>query len=364
MMRVMLGWGMVSINQVRRGGSACLPAGCMLLQFVLLLLAPPTISQADQAAPEAEQEVTEKPAASAEKTGLLDRQKQRLDSQAQRAAQWVDSFFYDSNHEAEIATSQFRIRPELHYRQEQGYKARFKFSLKARLPNIERKVSLVAGNSGEDGNFGDAVDDTAEDTVVGLQFFGKKRKSWHTSVSAGVKFNDFAFFIGPRASYFKSLNDKSSYQFTQTVRWQTNNFWQINTRLDGNHAFNKRYFFRQTFDGRWRGEKSTEEGYRTRISSLLTRRLENSAGLQYDFTSIIHTHPNTHVNRYTLSVRYRKRTWREWFYYEIAPEVSFEDEFDYKANVGVRLRLEFFFGADENTQFWRREHEDTEDFRW
>jgi hypothetical protein len=48
----------------------------------------------------------------------------------------------------------------------------------------------------------------------------------------------------------------------------------------------------------------------------------------------------------------------------IVPEVSFEDEFDYKANPGVRLRVEVFFGADKVNQFWRREHEDTEDFRW
>lgn len=298
------------------------------------------------------------------KQSLLDRQKKKVDTQAQRAAQWVDSFFYDSNHEAEVATSQFRIRPELHYREEQGAKARLKFSLKFKLPNIERKVSLVVGNGGEDSDFNDSVDDTTEDTVVGVQFFGKQRKSWHTSLSAGVKFNAFAGFIGPRASFFKTLGEKNSYQFTQTLRYQTNNFWQIISRLDLNRAISARYFFRQTLDGRWRGERSEEEGYRTRLSSLLTRRLENSAGLQYDFTTVFHTRPNTHVDRYTLSVRYRKRTWREWFYYEIAPEVSFEDEFDYQANAGIRLRVEFFFGADKDTQFSRKEHEDTEDFRW
>jgi hypothetical protein len=319
---------------------------------------------ADQPTTEAAQEHAEEQPEPAEKEKFLDRHKQSIDSQAQRAAQWVDSFFYDSNHEAEIATSQFRVRPELHYRQEQGAKARLKFALKVSLPNIGRRVSIVAGNSGEDGNLGDAADDSTEDSTLGLQFFGKKRKSWHTSLSAGFNFHDFAFFIGPRASYFKSLGDKSSYQLTQTVRWQTNGFWQTLSRLDLNHSFNEVYFFRQTFDGRWRGKRSVEEGFRTRISSLLTRRLKNSAGLQYDFTTIIHTRPDTHVDRYTLSLRYRKRTWREWFYYEIAPEVSFEDEFDFKANPGIRLRLEVFYGADKTAKFWRREHEDTEDFRW
>ena len=362
-----MGAGIRSSDGVGGRGRVCL-RGCLapviILQLVFMLLISPGVSAADQPVAEAAQEQAEDQSEPAEKAKLLDRQKRLIDSQAQRAAQWVDSFFYDSNHEAEVATSQFRVRPELHYRQEQGAKARLKFSMKLRLPSIEKKVSIVAGNSGEEHGIGDAADDTTEDSIVGLQFFGKKRKYWHTSLSAGFKFNAFAFFIGPRASYFRNLGAKSSYQFTQTVRWQTNNFWQIISRLDLNHAFNEGYFFRQTFDGRWRGDRSVEEGYRTRISSLLTRRLKNSAGLQYDFTTIIHTRPDTHVDRYTLSVRYRKRAWREWFYYEIAPEVSFEDEFDYKANPGIRLRVEVFYGAENANRFWKREHEDTEDFRW
>jgi hypothetical protein len=242
-------------------------------QLVFLLLISPGVSAADQPVAEAAQEQAEEQSEPAEKAKLLDRQKRLIDSQAQRAAQWVDSFFYDSNYEAEVATSQFRVRPELHYRQEQGAKARLKFVLKVSLPNLGRRVSIVAGNSGEDGILGDAADDSTEDSTLGLQFFGKKRKFWHTSLSAGFNFHDFSFFIGPRASYFKSLGDKSSYQLTQTVRWQTNGFWQTLSRLDLNHAFNEGYFFRQTFDGRWRGKRSVEEGFRTRISSLLTRRL-------------------------------------------------------------------------------------------
>ena len=359
--------GVRAKNKVSQRGKKCsrgwfVPV--IVLPLILLLVISPAVTKANQPAPEPVKEDVEETVEPVKKAGLLDRHKQGIDSQAQRAAQWVDSFFYDPNYEAEVANSQFRVRPEIHYRQEQGAKARLKFSLKLRLPNIERKVSIVAGNSGADTGFGDNVDDTSEDTVVGVQFFGKKRKFWHTSISAGIKFNEFAAFIGPRASFLKSLGDKSSYQFTQTLRWQTNNYWQVISRLDLNHAFNERYFFRQTFDGRWRGERSDEEGYRTRISSLLTRRLENSAGLQYDFTTIFHTHPDTHVDRYTLSVRYRKRTWRDWFYYEIAPEVSFEDEFDYQSNYGIRLRVEIFYGAEKDTQFRRREHEDTEDFRW
>jgi hypothetical protein len=46
------------------------------------------------------------------------------------------------------------------------------------------------------------------------------------------------------------------------------------------------------------------------------------------------------------------------------PQIAFEDEFDYEFNPGVRLRFEFFFGAETTDQIRKRELEDSEDFRW
>ena len=76
----------------------------------------------------------------------------------------------------------------------------------------------------------------------------RESSRWNTSLSLGVKFNEFAGFIGPRARYTGVLGQKGSYRFTQTLRWQTNNYWQINTRLDLNRVINDKLFFRQTFD--------------------------------------------------------------------------------------------------------------------
>ena len=309
---------------------------------------------------ESEQEGVE----ATEKTSRLDAHKKRVDTGVQRASQWVDQFFNDPAYEAEAANSQIRIRPELYYRDEQGAKAKLRFRARFNLPNLGRRVSLVAGVDDESGGFDDSVDDASDDGIIGLQFFTKESSRWNTSITVGVKFNEFAFFAGPRVRYQDVLGEKGSYRFTQTVRWQTNNAWQINTRLDLNRIISKRFFFRQTFDGRWRGEKAEEEGYRTRVSSFLTQRLGQQSGLQYEFSTIFHTRPDTHVDKYTVALRFRKRTKHEWLYYEIVPQLSFENEFDYRVNPGIRLRLEFFFGADTIDQFWRRESEDSEDFRW
>ncbi len=336
-----------------------------VVALLLSMLVATTVAAFEDEKPDVDEAAPpEKVAGPEEKESVLDRQKRLLDLQVSRASQWADSFFIDPDYDAEVATSLFRIRPELHYREEQGLKPRLRVSLKLRLPNMGRKVSLVIGSDTEDDSFSHPEEGVDDNSIIGLQFFGKERDHWFTSLSAGIKFNDVALFVGPRVRYSNALGEASAYRITQTIRWQTNSFWQINTRLDLNHVINDRFFFRQSFDGRWRGERSDEEGYRTQVSSFLTQRLKTAAGMQYEFSTVLHTEPDTHVDRYTLSVRYRKKTSRDWLYYEIAPEISFEDEFDYKTNPGIRLRVEFFYGDDSGVQTHQREPEDTDDFRW
>lgn len=300
----------------------------------------------------------------ANQESYLERHKQFVDSGVLRASHWVDGFFDDPNNLAETTSTQIRIRPEFYYRKEQGAKFNLKASLKIQLPGIGRRVSFVAGSeeSNEDSN---GANQHAEDeSIVGLQFFLFDSVKWNTSITAGVKFNDFAGLIGPRLRYQTAMGENSSMRFTQTFRWQTNNYWDIGSRVDFNFLLNQRFFFRQTVYGRWRGDESDEKGYRTRVSSVLSQKLNYTTGLQYDFSTIFHTKPDTHVDEYTLALRFRQRTSREWLYYEIVPQVSFEDEFDFKANPGIRFRVELFYGGDKTSQFWKRAAEDDENFRW
>jgi len=293
----------------------------------------------------------------------VDTHKEYVDTRIEKATLWVDGFFNDPNYEAEAAYSQIRLRPEYYYRKEQGSKGKFRFRARINLPNLGRRASLIAGAEDED-SFDDSADDSSTDGVLGLQFFMKESSRWNTSFTAGMKFNDFAFFLGPRFRFRDTVGEKGSYRFTQTIRWQTNNYWQFNSRLDLNRLISDRLYFRQTFDGRWRGEEADEKGYRTRVSSYVTQNLTPASGIQYEFSTIFHTEPDTHVYKYVVQLRYRKQTSREWLYYEIVPLISFDKEYDYKFNPGIRLRLEFFFGKSAARQFWRGEAEDSEEFRW
>ena len=347
--------------------------GCLL---VLLVTGPTVLAstpEGEAVVPEGEAVVPETAVESEEedtedsgeqRPSMLDRHKNYVDTRVQRASQWADSFFDDPNYEAEAANSQIRIRPELYYRSKQHFSAKLRVRLRINLPSLGRRVSLVAGADEDDDLIEDSTDDSSQEGIVGLQFFMRESTRWNTSFTAGIKFNDVAGVFGPRVRYEDVIGNRGSWRFTQSLRWQTNNYWQINSRLDLNRVVSDRLFFRQTFDGRWRGERSDEEGYRTQISSFLTQSLGSQAGLQYEISTVFHTRPDTHVDKYTVAVRYRKRTKRPWLYYEIIPQISWDEEYDYDFNPGLRLRLEIFYGGKKSTEFWRREAEDSETFRW
>lgn len=299
-----------------------------------------------------------------EEVSIIDRHKRYMDSAVQRGSQNIDAFFAEDIYEAEYNCSQLQLRPELYYRDEQGLEVQMRVSGRLRLPHLNEKISLVVGSNPEGIETYDSIGDNQRESFAGLQLFLKDSEKWNVSLNAGIRSNEFAFFFGPRLRVQNSFNDRSSWRFTQTLRWQTNNFWDIGSRLDLNFLLSPRLHFRQTLDGRWRGEDSDKQGYSTSVGSVLTQRLGQAAGLQYEFRTIFFTRPDLHVDEYLLSLRYRKKTRRDWLYVEVAPQVSFEDEFDFTANPGIRLRLEVFYGEIYGRQLWQGNNEDSADFRW
>jgi len=290
-----------------------------------------------------------------ESDSMLDRHKQFMDTQVQRATQWVDGFFANTNDYAESTNNQFRLRPEYYYRDKQGTKLNLKVRARLELPKLSRRLSFVAGSDDDVDPSGEFNDDSERNNIAGLQFLLRDSAHWHTSIIAGAKFKDFAFFLGPRFRYQFDINDKTLTRFTQTFRWQTNNRWDIGSRGDLYYVLNESLYFRQTIYGRWQDKKDDEEGLQTQVSSVLSQRLSPTSGMQYDFTTIVNTEPDTHVDKYTVSLRYRKQTPKEWLYYEIAPQVSFEDRYDFKANPGIRLRLELYYGKSGSGHFWQHD---------
>jgi hypothetical protein len=50
------------------------------------------------------------------------------------------------------------------------------------------------------------------------------------------------------------------------------------------------------------------------------------------------------INNYVTTFSWRENIWRDWFYYEIRPSVSFERQYDYEPNYRALIFFDFYFG--------------------
>ncbi len=286
----------------------------------------------------------------------------QIEKRVNETSQWFDAFFDDQNYLEEDASTRLRLRPELFFQRKKDVKVRVKVAAKISLPKMSKKASLIIGGDDGTGDFENSVDNTVDDPTIGLQFFAKQSRRWNTSIIAGLKLkNGPAFFAGPRLRFLQPLGERSQFRVVQTIRWFTDNGWDSRTRLDFDHVLKNGIFLRQTIDGRWRADRHDVEGFRTRVSSSVTRSLNRTSGLQYEWFTIFHTKPDNHIDSTTLSLRFRKQSKKdEWLFYEVVPQIAFEDEFGWEINPGIRLRVEIIFGKDNRKG--KRLKED--DFLW
>jgi hypothetical protein len=71
--------------------------------------------------------------------------------------------------------------------------------------------------------------------------------------------------------------------------------------------------------------------------------------LQYEWINNFETRPRNQAVEYLAVVRYRQKIWRDWLFYEIAPQARFPRDRDFDFTPGILFRLEMIFGRFEGT---------------
>jgi len=303
------------------------------------------------AAPEATQSPLDTPG-----DNQVDRAQKVMSKSVNDAAKWVDSFFADERYVAEEAYSRVRLSPTVFVEEGEAAEFKFRVNAKVRVPKMSKKLRLVlAGNADDDEDglgdttFPDRRTGDDDSTSVGLQYFFRSKNRLNSSVSVGMKIgsnNVVDFYLGPRLRKTWEL-DSWQLRFTERVRWYTDIGWESRTRFDLERLLNHKWFFRGTFDLRWRDEDYTEDGFRYDVGPALTQRLRNKAAIEYQWVNTFKTRPNHSLDQSWLRVRYRQRIWRKWLFYEISPQAAFRNEDDFRVTPGIEFKLEASFGGLE-----------------
>ena len=269
------------------------------------------------------------------------------------SATWLDSFFGDERYEAEINRSYLKVRFDAFREGSTGMDYRRpNFDLRLVLPQLRKKTRLVISGDPNDrddatpaqpGGPGTNIAQTPErNLTTSLQYFPVETNRSNFSLRAGVKLHNgkLAVLAGPRYRYLVPL-DPWALRFTQEFVWSTDQRWQSRTTFDFERTLPDGLFFRMTLEGLW---SENVIGYPYALSFLLRQPLDHNRAIQYEWVNSFQTHPTNELDEELLVFRYRQRFWRDWLFFEIAPQYRFSRDRSFDATPGILFRLEMVFG--------------------
>jgi hypothetical protein len=285
----------------------------------------------------------------------VDKTQEQISRGVTSSAVWFDSFFRDETYEVEKNTSYLRIRLDAF--QESGERTEFNFTprLKLVLPYLQRKFQVeIMGSADEDLEVYDDIPPLENRQVTEsqkfpasatLRYFIKTKDTLNLSLAAGAFIDDSQphFHFGPRSRI--SFNHQwGEITFIQWLRWLTNEGLESETRIDIDYELCEPFLFRNRLEGDWSDD---EDEFLHSISFLLYHQLSNRRVLVYEWNNLFTNRPHHRMEETNIRLKYRQRIWRDWLFAELAPQLSFPRDNDFKRTPGILFRIEIFFGLLE-----------------
>jgi hypothetical protein len=267
--------------------------------------------------------------------------------------EWLDSFFATRHDEAE--NNKTRVRVSIGGSLEEGSDPalQLKFKAKIALPRISKRLNILVSGDGDDDS---DVQNTANDEVrdnytstdnenaaVGLQYFISQTKSRSLSAVVGARFRK-SKPVGVFGTRYRQTWDLDPWQlrFTQGGLWYTDNGFALPTRFDLDRPITDTVRSRTTLKGEW---YESEDGYYYEVNQSFNERLDHKRGIRYQWNNHFRTSPSNRLEETNLRIRYRQAIWRDWVYVDIAPQLSFPRDRDFKPTPGIFGKLEIRFGG-------------------
>ncbi len=264
------------------------------------------------------------------------------------AADWIDSFFDDTRYVAEENRTRAKIKLEVGYSRYDDLEFDAAIDLRIHLPSLEDKANIFL-RLNDDNDFdvdsnpisnADGQTSKEDQLTAGLQYFLAMGEQYNVSTEVGFSYN--YVYGGIRYRYLHSIfNDDWDGRFTNRLRYYSNDGWEDKASYDIETYFGERFFYRTTFTALF---SEPNDGVPFSVLARLYQVFNIDSAILYDIGGYFDTEPDLSATDVQLRVRYRQRFYRDWLVLEVAPQVTFPQEYDYNFNPGLVFKFEFDFG--------------------
>jgi hypothetical protein len=350
LLQTITGWSMLAVCVASVSGTILFPVPATAQETTGQET---TVGEETPAVPETgtQSQATEKPDAAAP-GNVIDWGHDNTSDRVRRLGAWLDEFFADENYEAEVNTSLLRIRLDSFSELYEGTEVDGRARLHLVLPALRKRVRFEILSPGEPDDLeGDSAAATSQPqpgavedkTTAAISYFVKMVKDQSLIIRLGTTFDGYTPnpYVGARFRQLWELNEDWNFRFTQRLRFYSIDGLESRTSFDFERALEDEMLFRTSIDGTWLQE---DPDYFYNVGFALFRPLDEKSAVEYQLVNSFKTDPHR-LDRITTRIRHRQKIWRDWLLFEVAPQLSFPDDRDFKPVPGILFRLEATFGG-------------------
>ena len=284
--------------------------------------------------------------------GALDTGHASASESVRQLGAWLDRFFADENYEAEINESWVRIRLDSFSELYEGTDVDARVRVHLKLPALDKRLRFEILSPGERddlegsdrGDAGPSPPGTEEEkTSAAVSYIVQAIEDRSIIARVGLDFDGYTPnpYVGARYRELMELNDDWNFRFVQRVRFYSLDGLESRTSMDFERILEENMLFRTSLNGTWLQEYPD---FYYSLGFALFRPIDEKSAVEYQVINSFRTDPHR-LDRITARIRHREKIWRDWLTFEVAPQVSFPDERDFKPVPGILFRLEATFGG-------------------
>ena len=267
-------------------------------------------------------------------------------------SRWVDGFFSDPVREGDRrAGSLVRVTGEQQWRDDGQGGSSVDVDARVRLPGAERRLSLLFLSRDPEDDKADLAHtltapqqrDTGSTGL--LRWAVEQARTYDLHFDVGLRSGLHAFTqVRYRRVYALSPPDLWL-RYTQRVYWRdpeglgSRSLFELNRNLTPDRAVRLYEEVRYTEEYNEAGE-----GLMLLQGVNFFQRLSERSAFSLGLATDAHTGPDTVMDNYRVSFRFRANIWRPWLFYEVEPFLLWPREERFETVRGLILRLETQFG--------------------
>jgi hypothetical protein len=221
-------------------------------------------------------------------------------------------------------------------------------NFKLRLPNTEKKLMFVVET--ESDQLSDAAKQTIKTTatekkgekqyIAGVQAIIAKKEHWRLKPITGIKTGaTFEPFFKLYMDWNNNIG-KWDLHWNETPHWYDSTGWGLDSLFEINRKITDKVIFRSSSFAQWTKTKDYFE-----LGEVLSvfHTLSEKGAILYQAGVYGTSEPTILTTHYLLSIRYREKVYKDYLFFELTPQISYQKINNFDPEYSVLFKIEMVF---------------------